>query len=224
MFCSSPLYLREQLLHNPATNLLLRAWYPFFLQPELHPAFICAGYFLLELCYQNLPHIDQFRVVVLTVLTNHYKTIKELPLSNQIDQRGDDLMIPPLPHNIGTWRGLEGMENKDIQLCEGQQEDRSNSYGFQLKERERRIKEVKEIAQENAAKCQWPSMEGSNSDDDPDLFLALCTTKERSKEKSLKEENYELVLSDYNHVWDVRINPLWLSQCMFKCMFHNWCN
>ena len=95
---------------------------------------------------------------------------KELPLSNQIDPDGSDFMIPPLPHNIGTWRGLEDTENKDIQLCEGQQEDQNDSYRFQLKERERRIKEVKEIVQENAAKWQQPSTEGSDSDNDPDLF------------------------------------------------------
>ena len=79
---------------------------------------------------------------------------KELLLSNQIDPDGSDFTIPPLPHDIGTWKGLEDMENKDIQLCESQREDQSDTYGFQLKERERRIKELKEIVQGNAAKWQ----------------------------------------------------------------------
>ena len=41
-------------------------------------------------------------------------------LGYQIDPDGSNFMIPPLPHDIGTWKGLEDMENKDIQLCEGQ--------------------------------------------------------------------------------------------------------
>ena len=65
---------------------------------------------------------------------------KELPLSNQIDPNGSNFTILPLPHDIGTWKGLEDMENKDIQLCEGQREDQGDTYGFQLKESERRIK------------------------------------------------------------------------------------
>ena len=127
---------------------------PFSYNPSFIPAFICARYCLLGLCYQNLPDIDQFRLVVLTVLTNDYNTIKELSVSNQIDLRGGDFTIPPLPHNIGTWKGIEDTENKDIQLGEGQQEDQGDTYSFQLKERERRIKEVKELAQENTAKWQ----------------------------------------------------------------------
>ena len=31
------------------------------------------------------------------------------------------------------------------------------------------------------------------------------TSKER---KEFEGRNYELVFSDYNHIWDVRINPL----------------
>ena len=95
---------------------------------------------------------------------------KALPLSNWIDPDKSNFTIPPLPHNISTWKGLEDTENKDIQLCEGQREDQGDTYGFQLKERERRIKEFKEIVQGNMAKWKWPSTEGSNSDDDPDLF------------------------------------------------------
>ena len=112
------------------------------------------------------------------VLTNNYKTAKDLPLHNWNDLIRSDFTLPPLPHDIGSWRGLEGMEDKDIQLHEGQQEDPSNSYGFQLKERERRLKEVKEIVQENATKHQQPSMEGSNIDNNPDLFPPLKNLKE----------------------------------------------
>ena len=117
------------------------------------PAFICAQYCLLGLCFQDLPDIDQFRCVVLTVLTNDYKIAKELPLSNRIDPNGSDFTIPPLPQNIGTSKGLEDMGNKDIQLHEGQREDQGITYGFQLKKRERGIKELEQIVQGNAAKC-----------------------------------------------------------------------
>ena len=61
--------------------------------PSFVPTFICARYCLLGLCYQDLPDIDQFRLVVLTVLTKDYNTIKELPVSNQFDHRGGDLTI-----------------------------------------------------------------------------------------------------------------------------------
>ena len=52
--------------------------------------------------------------------------------------------------------------------------------------------------------CQWKLK----------LFLilfvtALCTMKEQSKErKEFGGRNYELVLSDYNHISDVRIDPV----------------
>ena len=61
---------------------------PFSSDPSFIPAFICARYCLLGLCYQNLLDIDQFRLLVLMVLTNDYKTIKELPVRNQFDQEG----------------------------------------------------------------------------------------------------------------------------------------
>ena len=75
-------------------------------------------------------------------------------MSNQIDLRGGNLTILPLPHDIGTWRGLEGTATEDIQLREGQRENQSSTYGFQVKERERRIKELEKIVQGNAAKWQ----------------------------------------------------------------------
>ena len=91
-------------------------------------------------------------------------------MSNQIDLRGGDLTILPLPHDIGTWKGLEGTSTKDIQLREGQRENQSSTYRFQLKERDRRIKELEKIVKGNAAKWQQPSTEHSNSNDNPDLF------------------------------------------------------
>ena len=60
--------------------------------------------------------------------------VKELPVSNQIDQKGGYLTIPPLPQDVGTWKGLEGMDNKDIELSEGQQEDQSDSLRFWQRE------------------------------------------------------------------------------------------
>ena len=146
--------------------------------PSFVPTFICARYCLLGLCYRDLPDIDQFRLVVLTVLTNNYNTIKELPVSNQFDHWGCDLTILPLPHNIGTWKGLEGTSTEDIQLCEGQRENQSGTYRFQLKERDSRIKELEKIVQGNAAKWQQSSTEPSNSDDDPDLFPPSKNLKE----------------------------------------------
>ena len=121
--------------------------------PSFIPTFICTRYCLLGLCYQDLPDIDQFSLVVLTIHTNGYNTIKELPVSNQIDLSGGDLTILPLPHDIGTWKGLEGTSTKDIQLCEGQRENQSNTYRCQLKERDRRMKELEKIVKGNAA--QW---------------------------------------------------------------------
>ena len=127
---------------------------PFSANPSFVLAFICDRYCLLGLCYQDLPDIDQFRLVVLTVLTNDYNTIEELPVSNQIDLRGGDLTILPLPHDIDTWKGLEGTSTKDIQLREGQRENQSSTYRFQLKERDRRMKELEKIVKGNAAKWQ----------------------------------------------------------------------
>ena len=41
------------------------------------------------------------------------------------------------------------------------------------------------------------------------MAIAICTTKEQSKErKEFGGRNYELFLFDYNHIWDVRINPV----------------
>ena len=152
---------------------------PICYNPSFVPTFICARYYcLLGLCYQDLPDIDQFRLVVLTVLTNDYNTINELLVSNQIDLRGGDLTILPLPHDIGTWRGLKGEATKDIQLCEGQRENQSSTYGFQLKERDRRIKELEKIVQGNAAIWQRSSTEHSNSNDNPDLFHPSKNLKE----------------------------------------------
>ena len=75
-------------------------------------------------------------------------------MSNQIDLRGGNLTILPLAHDIGTWKGLEGMSTEDIQLHEGQRENQSSTYRFQLKERDRRIKELEKIVKGNAAKWQ----------------------------------------------------------------------
>ena len=68
-----------------------------------------------------------------------------------MDLRGGDLTIIPLLHDIGTWKGLEGTSTEDIQLCEGQRENQSSTYRFQLKERDRRMKELEEIVEGNAA-------------------------------------------------------------------------
>ena len=151
---------------------------PFSANPSFVPTFICARYCLLGLCYRDLPDIDQFRRVVLTVLTNDYNTIRELPVSNQIDLSGGDLTILPLPHDIGTWKGLEGMSTKDIQLHEGQRENQSGTYRFQLKERDRRMKELEKTVKGNAAKWHRSSTEHSNSNDSPDLFPPSKNLKE----------------------------------------------
>ena len=71
-----------------------------------------------------------------------------------MDLRGGDLTILPLLHDIGTWKGLEGMSTEDIQLCEGQRENQSGTYRFQLKERDRRMKELEKIVKGNTAKWQ----------------------------------------------------------------------
>ena len=75
------------------------------------PAFICARY-LLGLCFRDLPDIDQFRLVVLTVLTNDYKMAKDLPLSNRIDPNGSDFMIPPLHRILVPGRVLKTWETR----------------------------------------------------------------------------------------------------------------
>ena len=70
------------------------------------------------------------------------------------------------------------MASKDIQLCEGQRENQSSTYTFQLKERDRRIKELEKIVQGNTAKWQQSSTEHSNSDNNPDLFPPSKNLKE----------------------------------------------
>ena len=95
-----------------------------------------------------------------------------------MDLRGGDLTILPLPHDIGAWKGLEGTSTEDIQLHEGQRENQSGTYRFQLKERDRRMKELEEIVKGNAAKWQRSYTEHSNSNDDPDLFPPSKNLKE----------------------------------------------
>ena len=70
------------------------------------------------------------------------------------------------------------MSTEDIQHREGQRENQSSTYGFQLKKRDRRMKELEKIVKGNAAKWQQSYTEHSNSDDNPDLFPPSKNLKE----------------------------------------------